>query len=136
MFYVKWCSYCRKLHPDYEQAGTILSQDVDFPIYIAKFDCTNDKEAQCSRYDIDGYPTLRIYRYGRFLGEELNYHNRTTDEIVKTMKTLKKNSTQKDPTWYSSDQTDGVKDERNRATDNIQHTWLFIGLLMILCISI
>ncbi len=100
-------------------------------------DCANDKEAQCSRrYDINEYPTLRIYRYGHFFGEELNYRNRTTDEIVKTMKALKKDSSQQDPTWYSSDQIDGVKDERNKATDNRQHTWLFVGLLMILCRSI
>jgi thiol-disulfide isomerase/thioredoxin len=111
MFYVKWCPYCRRLHPDYEQAGTKLSQDIDFPIYIAKFDCTNDNEAQCSRrYNIQAYPTLRIYRYGRFFGEELNYRNRTTDEIVKTMKALKKDSSQQDPTWYSTDRTDEVKD--------------------------
>ncbi|CAF0911816.1 unnamed protein product [Adineta steineri] len=130
MFYVKWCSHCRRLHPDYERAATQLSMNTDYPIHIAKFDCTNDNEAQCSaRYNIDGFPTLRIYRYGQFRGEELNYLNRTTDEIIKTMKTLKKASGQQGQTQFYSYQTDGIKDEMNRATTSAQYMWLFIGLL-------
>jgi thiol-disulfide isomerase/thioredoxin len=129
MFYAKWCPHCQRLHPEYERAGTQLIQNVDYPIYIAKLDCTNDEEAQCPRrYNIDGYPTLRIYRYGHFIGEELNYRNRTTDEIVKTMKALKKNS---DHPWHHRPPIDEVKDEMNKATDNVQHIWLFIGLFMV-----
>jgi thiol-disulfide isomerase/thioredoxin len=134
MFYVKWCPYCQRLHPEYETAGTELLQNLDYPIYLAKFDCTNNKETQCSRrYAINGYPTLRIYRYGRFTGEELNYHNRTTNEIVKTMKALKKDGGQQEQTWYDSTYTNGMKDEMNKATDNVQRIWLFVGLFMVLC---
>ncbi|CAF4081087.1 unnamed protein product, partial [Adineta steineri] len=132
MFYVKWCSHCRRLHPDYERAATQLSKNTDYPIHIAKFDCTNDNEAQCpARYNIDGFPTLRIYRYGQFRGEELNYLNRTTDEIIKTMKTLKKASGQQGQTQFYSYQTDGIKDEMNRATTSVQYMWLFTGLLYV-----
>jgi thioredoxin-like negative regulator of GroEL len=131
MFYVKWCSHCRRLHPDYEQAGTKLSENADSSIYLAKLDCTDNSKAQCTRrYGIDGYPTLRIYRYGRFIGEELNDLNRTTDEIVKTMKALKKNSEQQGQTWYISDQTDGVKDEVNKASISVQSMWSFVLLFM------
>ncbi|CAF4175986.1 unnamed protein product, partial [Adineta steineri] len=35
MFYVKWCSHCRRLHPDYERAATQLSKNTDYPIHIA-----------------------------------------------------------------------------------------------------
>jgi len=137
MFYVKWCPYCQRLHPEYERAGTELLQNLDSPIYLAKFDCSNDKETQClRRYEISGYPTLRIYRYGRFTNEELNYRNRTTDEIVKTMKALKKSSGQEEQTWYNNPYKDGVKDEMNKATDNVQHMWLSVGLFMVLYKSI
>lgn len=134
MFYVKWCSHCRRLHPEYEQAGTKLIDNIDFPIYIAKLDCTDDKEAQCSkRYNIIGYPALRIYRYGRFKDEELNYRNRTTDEIVKTMKALKKNSEQQNQIPYDSGQTDGISDEMFKATASTHRMWILMGLFMILC---
>lgn len=131
MFYVKWCSFCRKLHPEYEQAGTKLSQNPDVPIHIAKFDCTNNDEAQCGRrYGIDGFPALRIYRYGRFTGEELNYGNRTADQIVKTMTILKKNSQQRDTTGYTSDRSEGVADGVNGATKTVQHISLLLGFLL------
>jgi thiol-disulfide isomerase/thioredoxin len=134
MFYVKWCAYSRRLYPEYEQAGTKLIQNIDYPIYIAKLDCTDDKEAQCSkRYNVKGYPALRIYRYGRFNDEELNYRNRTTDEIVKTMKTLKKNIEQQNKISYDSGQTDGINDEIFKATASTHRMWIFMGLFMILC---
>ncbi|CAF0922510.1 unnamed protein product [Rotaria sordida] len=138
LFYVKWCSYCRRIHPEYERAGTILLKNTDSPIYIAKLDCTDDNAARCSRrYNVDGYPTLRIYRYGHFIGEELNYGNRTTDEIVKTMKALKKHTKQQKQTQYISTQIDGVQDDmNNKTTTNIPCMWLFVGLFMILCKSI
>jgi hypothetical protein len=111
MFYVKWCSYSRRLHPEYEQAATKLSRNVDSPIYLAKLDCAKDKEAQCwRRYNIRSYPKLRIYRCGHFIGEELNSRNRTTDEIVKTMKVLKNRSEEQMETCFISGQKDGVKD--------------------------
>lgn len=137
MFYVKWCSFCRKLHPEYEQAGTKLLQNLDTPVHIAKFDCTNDNEAQCgSRYGITGFPALRIYRYGRFTGEELNYGNRTTEEIVRTMTILKKNSQQRDPTGYASDRSEGIADGVNGAAENVQHISLLLGSLLVLYKSV
>ncbi|CAF2401510.1 unnamed protein product [Rotaria sp. Silwood2] len=133
LFYVKWCPHCRRLDPEYERASTILLKNADSPIYLAKLDCTNDNEARCTRrYEINGYPTLRIYRYGRFSGEELNYRNRTTDEIVRTMETLKKDTRQKEQIWSSSAQTGGVKDEVNKTTTNVPCIWFFVGLFMVL----
>ena len=131
MFYVTWCSHCRRLHPDFDRAATELLQNSNPPIFLAKFDCTKDKEAQCSRrFGIDYYPTLRIYRSGRFNREELNYGNRTTDEIVKTMRALQKDGEQQTPTWYHSSQTEGVKDEVNNSTTSTACMWLLIGLLV------
>ncbi|CAF3369718.1 unnamed protein product [Rotaria sp. Silwood1] len=132
-FYVKWCSFCRRVHPEYERASTILLKNADSPIYLAKLDCTDNNEAQCTRrYKIIGYPTLRIYRYGRFTSEELNYGNRTTDEIVKTMKVLKKNTKQQEQTEYINGQTDKFKDEVNKTTTSVPRMWLFLGLFMVL----
>ena len=137
MFYVTWCSFCRKLHPQYEQAGTILSQNVDNPIHIAKLDCTNENEAQCGRrYGVNAYPALRIYRYGRFTGEELNYGNRTTDEIVKTITALKKNSKQRNPTEHTSGQTEGIADGINSGTENVQSIWFLVSSLLALYKSV
>ncbi|UJR32451.1 hypothetical protein I4U23_019913 [Adineta vaga] len=127
MFYVKWCSHCRRIHPDYEQAATKLSKHTNTPIYLAKYDCTNEAEAQCSEhYNVNQYPTLRIYRYGKFNNEKLNHLNRTTDEIVKTMRALKNINGSKE---FISGQINGVKDEVNQATTNNSYMLLFIGTI-------
>ncbi|CAF0869491.1 unnamed protein product [Adineta steineri] len=95
MFYARWCSHSRRTLPNYERAAVQLFKNTDYPTHIAKVDCTNRKEAQCpERYNVWGYPTLRIYRYGQYHDEKLNSANRTTDEIIKTMKTLKNASAQ------------------------------------------
>ncbi|CAF0980217.1 unnamed protein product [Adineta ricciae] len=126
LFYVKWCSHCRRMHPDYEQAATKLSKSLDNPIYLAKLDCTNITEPRCSkRYNIDGFPTLRIYRYGQYHDEELNHFNRTTDELVKTMKALKSMSTQRNTI---NTQAHGVKDETNKGMMNNFYLWSLIGI--------
>ena len=129
MFHVTWCSHCRRLHPDFDRAATELLHNSNPPICLAKFDCTKDKEAQCSRRSgIDYYPTLRIYRSGRFNREELNYGNRTTAEIVKTMRALQKDSEQQTPRWYHSSQTEGVKDGVSQATTSAACMWLLFAL--------
>lgn len=119
MFYVTWCPHCRRLYPEYEQAASQLVRQMDMPLQIAKFDCTNQYETQCVRkYAIDGYPTLRIYRYGKYRDEELNYRNRTTNEIVKTMNALKKNN-----------RTEGYQDKMNRAINIRCYSSMILGFI-------
>jgi hypothetical protein len=130
MFYTNRCSHCHRLNHEYERAATRLLRD-HHPIHLAKFDCSHEKDAHCSRrYQVDDYPTLRIYRHGNYNGEELNHHNRTTDEIIKTMRALKKS--RHEPWHTRAPPTPGVEDRPNKATDNVQHIWLFIGLFMAL----
>jgi hypothetical protein len=71
---------------------------------------------------------LRIYRCGRFIGED--YRNRTTDEIVKTMQVLKNRSEEQMETCFINGQTDGLKDEGNKANANRQRMWLLFGGLL------
>ncbi len=52
------------------------------------------------------------------------------------MKALKKDSGKQEETWYNSAQTDGVKDEINKATASVQHMWLFGGSFIMLFKSI
>ena len=130
MFYVRWCSHCQRLHPDYEKAGAQLAQDPDLPIQLAKFDCTRDSEAQCdSRYNIHGYPTLRIYRQGQFMGEELNYRNRTTDEIVKTMRNFNR---QPGIQRRGCSKCRRIQDQPNRTSTLLSSRWLLFASIALI----
>lgn len=61
-FYAPWCGHCKALAPKYEEAATKLKED-DIP--LAKVDCDAEKDL-CSRFNVGGFPTLKIFRKGEF----------------------------------------------------------------------
>ncbi|EEF28509.1 protein disulfide-isomerase 5-2 [Ricinus communis] len=61
-FYAPWCGHCKRLSPELDAAAPVLSQ-LKQPIVIAKVNA--DKYTRlASKFDIDGYPTLKIFMHG------------------------------------------------------------------------
>lgn len=82
-FDIPRCGHCKKLKPDYAKAAEDLVRN-DPPVYLAKVDCTGEGKSTCSKYNVGGYPTLKIFRGGEFSAE---YDGpRATVGIVKHMK--------------------------------------------------
>ncbi|XP_070702014.1 protein disulfide isomerase family A, member 8 [Pempheris klunzingeri] len=78
-FYAPWCGHCKKLAPEFEKAATRLKGTVQ----LAKVDCTAYSDT-CARFGVSGYPTLKIFRYGR---DSAPYDGpRTADGIYHYMK--------------------------------------------------
>ena len=61
-FYAPWCGHCKKLEPAYSEAAATLAA-LDEPLYIAKLDATEHKEA-AGKFEIRGFPTLKLFKNG------------------------------------------------------------------------
>eukprot|EP00094_Tigriopus_californicus_P001124 TCALIF_01087-PA protein Name:"Similar to PDIA3 Protein disulfide-isomerase A3 (Gallus gallus)" AED:0.03 eAED:0.03 QI:0/0/0/0.66/1/1/3/0/490 len=63
MFYAPWCGHCKRLKPEFDKAAEYLGQN-DPPVHLVKVDCTEDGKEVCGRFEVKGYPTLKIFRGG------------------------------------------------------------------------
>lgn len=61
-FYAPWCGHCKRLAPELDKTARILAE-LKQPLVIAKIDADKYKRVG-SKYDIDGYPTLKIFMHG------------------------------------------------------------------------
>ncbi|KAH3759333.1 chamberlinius hualienesis protein disulfide isomerase 2 [Pelomyxa schiedti] len=77
-FFAPWCGHCKHLAPEFAKAATIMKNDDPAPI-LAEVDCTVESEL-ASRFQVQGYPTLKIFRNG----QETPYNGpREADGIVR-----------------------------------------------------
>ncbi|RZC35474.1 Thioredoxin domain containing protein [Asbolus verrucosus] len=65
MFYAPWCGHCKKLKPEYEKAAEEMNRN-DPSVAFIKIDCTEAGKETCSKYNIESYPTLKIFQSGEF----------------------------------------------------------------------
>lgn len=60
-FYAPWCGHCKSLAPKYEELAKAFEGEED--VIIAKVDATAEQDLG-SRFEISGFPTLKIFPQG------------------------------------------------------------------------
>lgn len=58
-FYAPWCGHCKKLAPDWKKAA----KDLKGKARLGAVDCDVEK-ALCSKYDVKGFPTIKVFKEG------------------------------------------------------------------------
>lgn len=77
------CGHCKRLKPEYAQASQLL-RDADPAIALVQVDCTEAGKETCSKFQVSGYPTLKIFKNGEVSSD---YNGpREAAGIVKYMK--------------------------------------------------
>ncbi|CAI4945972.1 CGH_3_HP_G0043230.mRNA.1.CDS.1 [Saccharomyces cerevisiae] len=58
-FYAPWCGHCKKLSSTFRKAAKRL----DGVVQVAAVNCDlNKNKALCAKYDVNGFPTLMVFR--------------------------------------------------------------------------
>ncbi|KAJ1654241.1 hypothetical protein IWQ61_005798 [Dispira simplex] len=57
-FYAPWCGYCKQLAPDYAK----VAKDLYGVVKVGAVNCDdNANKALCARYEVRGYPTVKLF---------------------------------------------------------------------------
>ncbi|XP_078664950.1 protein disulfide-isomerase A6-like [Branchiostoma floridae x Branchiostoma belcheri] len=77
-FFAPWCGHCKRLEPEWASAATELKGKVK----LGALDATVHT-VMASRYQIQGFPTIKVFAAGKKDGEATNYEGgRTASDIV------------------------------------------------------
>ena len=69
VFFAPWCPHYKRLAPEYEKAAMKLKNNYP-PVPLAKVDCTRKRGYRiCDRNKIKYYPTLKVFKRGKFSTE-------------------------------------------------------------------
>lgn len=78
-FYAPWCIRCKKFHPEYEEAASVLRKE---NLFLAKVDATVEKKLD-KRFQITGFPVVKLF----IKGKEIEYNKeRKSSNLINWMR--------------------------------------------------
>ncbi|RLV91701.1 Protein disulfide-isomerase MPD1 [Spathaspora sp. JA1] len=89
-FYAPWCGHCRNLKPIYQKLGKLVHQDAKYAINVATVNCDQEyNKPLCSRYQIQGFPTVMVFRPPKYVPGESNQVQNHASELYQGERSVK-----------------------------------------------
>ena len=91
IFTVDWCPYCKKAMPVWKKFEEEYNNKVinGYTVYFRTINCTNDKDAEVkemlNKYDIDGYPTIKLIKEGDAITYDAKPEFDTLQQFLQTV---------------------------------------------------
>ncbi|ODQ64475.1 hypothetical protein NADFUDRAFT_47159 [Nadsonia fulvescens var. elongata DSM 6958] len=86
-FFSPYCSHCITLAPAWEKTFEIIGETAaESDFYMAEIDCVSNGDL-CAKAKITSYPTMQIYKDGKFVQEYDKFGSRKPEAFVKFIKT-------------------------------------------------
>lgn len=91
IFTVDWCPYCKKAMPIWEE----FKKEYDgrkihgYNLYFRTLDCSDENDAEVkalqNKYNIDGYPTIKILKDGEVINYDAKPEKATLENFLNTV---------------------------------------------------
>jgi len=65
LFYADWCGHCKKLKPTWNECSKKAKDSGLNMVQINVGEGTEKDKSLCEKYEIDGYPTIMIFKNGK-----------------------------------------------------------------------
>jgi len=86
LMYTDWCKYCKDLKPVWKALHNM------YPHGVASINCTTDNKGLIKKYSISGFPSILIFKDGKFQGMyESSRELETLSQNLKAVLALKSN---------------------------------------------
>ena len=121
MFYAPWCGHCKKLKPIWQDVAKDISSA---SVVVTMIDCTKETSPNggntcSSRYNIKGYPTIRMFRHHGTLQYDYN-GNRTKKDITNWIYDTSAKDCLDDTNLCTSDEINTLKEVNNLTLDPLR----------------
>jgi protein disulfide-isomerase-like protein len=126
-FMAEWCAWCKMLKPIWHHtAGELSKQYSPEQVVLANVDCVAH-EKFCSAENVQGFPTIRVYRKGSGGKAETYAGDRTTEGVTKFVQGI---LSAPDAQTSDADRARAARNERIALSQVVKHEEEEVGCLI------
>jgi hypothetical protein len=90
LFYVNWCPHCKTAKPIWNELKTEYENKTinGYKVIFTEIDCTTETaeiEQMVNKYNIEGYPTIKLLKDGQVIEYDAKPSKATLEQFLNTV---------------------------------------------------